>query len=102
MGEESKDQHTEENCIMKGRVEELFTGFHDVATRLADNQEQMVKGMAKLEGKMESISCLEKRMDKRVDKIEESVQTNTKSLYKLVGGVAVITTLLPIILQHFM
>ena len=96
-----ESQHNEENCIMKGRVDELFTGFHDVATRLADNQEQMVKGMAKLEGKMESISCLEKRLDRRVDKIEDSVTSNTKTLYKMIGGVGVLTTAIPLMLKFF-
>ncbi len=102
MGKKSKDQHTEENCIMKGRVEELFSGFHDIATKLADNQLEMVKGMNKLENKMESITCLEKRLDKRVDRIEKSVTENTKAIYKMIGGVAVITTLVPIVLQYFM
>ena len=86
---------------MKGRVNDLFTGFHDIASKLADNQEQMVRGMSKVEAKMESVSCLERRLDKKVDKIEDSVSANTKTLYKMIGGVGVLTTLIPLTLKFF-
>jgi len=101
VAKKSKSQHTEENCIMKGRVNDLFTGFHDIASKLADNQEQMVRGMSKVEAKMESVSCLERRLDKKVDKIEDSVSANTKTLYKMIGGVGVLTTLIPLTLKFF-
>ena len=75
-------------------METIMSRFSSIAEKLADNQVEMRMSIQQLSDNFKLIE----KMDRKIEDVENKVDKNSQMVYKLVGGVVVLSVLAPFLL----
>ena len=76
-------------------VEQALGDFKEIANKIAENQVSIQVNIAKLTESLEGI----KRLNERVEKVEDKVDSNSALMYKMVGIGMAGAAILPLVVQ---
>lgn len=86
------------DCAVHEYVLNALDRFDTMANKLAEGQQQLQLNIVKLTENLEGV----KRLHERVDKAEARVGELEKFMYKAIGGLGVVTLILPLIINYFL
>jgi hypothetical protein len=102
VGKKSKERYVEgcnpSLCGMEDKVENTIGRFFTIADKLAENQVEMRLTIQQL---TENFKLIEK-MDGKISEVEKKVDENSKMVWKMVGGVTLLSVAIPVILSKIL
>ncbi len=88
----------DELCSAHKYVEESVKALEGIARQLSEGQTEIRINLARLTENMESVS----RLHDRIDVFEAKMEDQQRFIYKLIGGLIVISIGLPLVLRYLL